>query len=663
MNWHFSTKLPSDKTRDPVAGEFFSSEAIKNAGEALVREGIQNSLDARRDGASGKALVRIYLSGEEHALGPVRHREWFDSAWPHLEAQNNGLMPGSISRAQKCRFLVFEDFETTGLVGDPEQYQPDEGSRNAFFYFFRAEGKTEKSGDDRGRWGVGKQVFPRSSKAQAFFGYTETDRGGMLMGGCILKHHCVDQKWYKPDGFFGESKSIAFDTLTVPVTDARVLSDFRADFRLRRQPGQHGLSVVVPWLDDSVEDTKRGGAFDRSTLTMAVLDGYFVPILEGRLEVELEDPSGSFRINQSTYAKILLEMEQSEENAQRLKDIERLKVLIEVVQRAREGNVRDFTIAPCPPEKPSWSEAMLSQALATEIRTALEEGHVLRIAASLTVRTKDGAPEQGVFHCYLSRHPQSHSLPCHVREDLIIPNVTRSKVAGFASLVRVENGPLGTLLGDSEGPAHTEWQASLRSFKDKYTYGGLAIRFVSEFPYELVKRVYSASKQLDRQLLNDLFRDVRELATLPGTPRQPAPDDGEVEGGTEPPPPEIERVRAVYRIGDLETGFVVAGTSSSDCAGSRVRVSAAYETSKGNPFKAYDPNDFRFADGAIEIDCVGCVWEDSGPNIGVVVIQEPDFTVRVTGFDTNRDLVVKAAIVGSDIAAQGALATSADSAA
>ncbi len=110
---------------------------------------------------------------------------------------------------------MFEDFGTTGLTGNREQYEEQEGASNSFFYFFRAEAKTAKPGDDRGRWGIGKQVFPRSSRAQTFFGYTETCEGGFLMGGCVLKYHTVDGTCFKPDGFWGDSKPVLGDTLTV----------------------------------------------------------------------------------------------------------------------------------------------------------------------------------------------------------------------------------------------------------------------------------------------------------------------------------------------------------------------------------------------------------------------------------------------------------------
>ena len=89
MNWHFSRKRPSDKTRDPIASEFFASDAIKDAGEALVREGIQNSLDARLT-VNGICRIRIFLSAEQGAIDAQKHARWFESAWPHYMAPKNG---------------------------------------------------------------------------------------------------------------------------------------------------------------------------------------------------------------------------------------------------------------------------------------------------------------------------------------------------------------------------------------------------------------------------------------------------------------------------------------------------------------------------------------------------------------------------------------------
>ena len=306
MQWRFSQKRPSDKTRDPVASEFFASDAIKGAGEALVREGIQNALDARApSNPNGPVRVRIFLSGEQHALAPAQHQYWFATAWPHYKAEGNGLRPNDIRPDMPCQFLVFEDFGTTGLTGDQQQYEERAGANNPFFYFFRAEAKTAKQGNDRGRWGVGKQVFPRSSLAQTFFGYSETESGPFLMGACVLKHHNVAGVTYTPDGFWGNLLGVSDDQLPVPSADADALQRFHREFRLARRPGEHGLSIVVPWLDNRAENGD-GSAFERSILALAVLEGYFIPILEGRLEVSVEDVAGTLNI---TASRVLTRME------------------------------------------------------------------------------------------------------------------------------------------------------------------------------------------------------------------------------------------------------------------------------------------------------------------------------------------------------------------
>lgn len=42
--WHFRPKLPGEKERNPVAGEYFDEVSIERPAQALVREVIQNSL-------------------------------------------------------------------------------------------------------------------------------------------------------------------------------------------------------------------------------------------------------------------------------------------------------------------------------------------------------------------------------------------------------------------------------------------------------------------------------------------------------------------------------------------------------------------------------------------------------------------------------------------
>src|SRR5262245_6385451 len=145
--WFFKKLRPGDTTREPIQGEFFANEAISNSAEALVREGIQNTLDARWNGQP--ASVRIRISGTERSLPTEKTTPYVDGIWPHLQAKKNGLHE-PLAATAPCLYLLFEDFGTTGLEGNPGQWRKEEGVKNAFFNFFRAEGHSDKEETDRG---------------------------------------------------------------------------------------------------------------------------------------------------------------------------------------------------------------------------------------------------------------------------------------------------------------------------------------------------------------------------------------------------------------------------------------------------------------------------------------------------------------------------------
>ena len=71
MNWYFRPLEVDETTREPIQGEFFSTEAIRNPTEALVREGIQNSLDAGTE-SPAVAFVFALLRRDEKNPAPWR---------------------------------------------------------------------------------------------------------------------------------------------------------------------------------------------------------------------------------------------------------------------------------------------------------------------------------------------------------------------------------------------------------------------------------------------------------------------------------------------------------------------------------------------------------------------------------------------------------------
>ncbi len=188
--WCFRPKRPGEPNREPIQGEFFASDAISDPGTALVREGIQNALDAgAKDGSP--VLVRILVSGKDER---AEVEEFFgEVAWEHFKSSGNGINPNAIpTAAGRCRFIAFEDFSTSGLEGDSaEAFRSPSGGKNHFYHFFRAEGQTDKDASDRGSWGVGKHVFLRASQVSSILALTVRANDGrrMLMGKSVLKSH------------------------------------------------------------------------------------------------------------------------------------------------------------------------------------------------------------------------------------------------------------------------------------------------------------------------------------------------------------------------------------------------------------------------------------------------------------------------------------------
>src|SRR4051812_35489951 len=118
-SWHFSEMRPGDRAREPQIEKFFSSDVVADKTNGLIREGIQNSLDAEDPRNAGPVTIRIGVHATPGTGNPAWLKQYMDGFEPHLQAaQHRMTLAGS---GGGFRYLVFEDFGTAGLRGDPEQ--------------------------------------------------------------------------------------------------------------------------------------------------------------------------------------------------------------------------------------------------------------------------------------------------------------------------------------------------------------------------------------------------------------------------------------------------------------------------------------------------------------------------------------------------------------
>lgn len=629
--WHFRAREPGETIREPIQAEFFATESISEPGMALIREGIQNSLDASLAGE--KVLVRICLSGPEKELGLSNAKRYFEGAWQHLHAPKNGLQPDQLPSADDlCPFLVFEDFGTCGLEGDPAQaFQPPDGSQNHFYHFFRAEGQSDKGSSERGIWGVGKHVFLRSSLISTIFGLTVCgeNRDKLLMGKTVLKSHYLDkgQSGYYQDGYFGRKNEN--NALVLPLEEEEVVKQFSRDFDLHRGD-EPGLSIVVPWPDPEINE---------KAIVKAVLKQYFYPILTGQLDVVVETTD----FEEILEADNLIEITDNFGG-----DIsDEMSPLIKLAKWARqlEDDERVTLQMPYPHRGWRWSEDLFPDGVMESLREHYVNSDRIAFRIPVTVRKKDDqSPDQATyFDVYLQRDPSEQAgQPIFVREGIIISNVHAPRSRAVRAIVVAEDQPIASFLRDAENPAHTEWQHDGTNFRGKYKAGAGDLHFVKRSVYEIVRAIISVDDKEDRTILADFFsipkedEEQEESNTPHNKPSEP--HGREEEPQPAPPPP---RPRG-FRIGRVEGGFSVVPSSDESQIPRRLDIRVAYSVRRGSPIRRYDRSDFELDKEPIQVESEGLSIDECSENRVLITIKNKNFGLHITGFDIKRDLYVRA---------------------
>ena len=623
--------MPGETIREPVQGEFFATDAISDPGMALVREGIQNALDAGTK--NGAVLVRIFVSGDEKAIQESKATKYFGSAWPHYSAAGSGIRPDSRPQTgAPCKFIAFEDFQTCGLEGQPNEAfrSSQQGNKNHFYHFFRAEGQSDKDPSDRGSWGVGKHVFIRSSQVNTIFGLTvrANDARRLLMGKAVLKSHAIDDEkdCRYQDGYFGVRNSTN-ETFVLPIDDKDFIDEFATTFDLQRGKAP-GLSIVIPWPDPEITD--------RAIVT-AVLRDYFFPILTGQLEVIVETPSVKTILD----AKSLL-AEVSQLDQEYAGD---LKSLIELIEWSKTLHNEDYALLknPDPDRAWQWTESLMTETQLEKLRSAYHSGDKIAVRVPVTVRPSKGSGRQSFFEIYLVRdNSESSGTPTFIREGIIISRVGAPRTRGVRAIVVVHDLPLAAFLRAAENPSHTEWQHV--RLKDEYKFGYKTdLEFVKRSVHELVRIVTAAEREEDPTLLSDYFSipmpldDEDVIKTKAHVAKEQTGTEPPI---VEPPPPTLGR----FRIQKISGGFSILPGRDSATYPKNLDIRVAYDIRHGNALRRYNKADFEVNKAPIRLNPAPKNVDvlEQGENHFLISIRDPDYAFHVVGFDERRQLYLRA---------------------
>jgi hypothetical protein len=616
--WQFRPLNPNENSGASTVDDNFAVEE-RTSVEILVRETLQNPLDAR--GAPGD-LVRVSYRIVSLDAGRSRFaKALFDGDWEkHAAAgslRKNGI-PASV------RFLVIEDFGTTGLEGTYEDSSVDGDRENWNAFWFR-EGEGAKQSKSNGGAGQGKITLYLASEVRSVIALTKrrSDQRELLFGCCrFRRNYRLDgntMRWAKEARWGATSNP---DVLANPVTDAGLIEAAKSELGLLRGD-QPGTSFIVPLpLGDITEDRLRE----------AVINEFFFAISRGRLEVTVGDAV----LDKATIAR------QADAMARpRLSGGYRNFLALSAGRIGQPA----FALA-----KSTWSKKADATAFAPEVleqlKNTFELGEPIWVDFPLMIRPSGGKAGETRFRVFLQQDPElEKSEELFVRQDLAIDGEKKLRsvkaVMPVMALTFIDDPVLSDLLVCAEEPTHRTWNAQRPKVKASYAAPGDALSVVRNAAAKLIGLIAPLGKR-DETALAIYFADPSSsLQTKKGAKGDK--QEKEKPGAPFPvdiPPPKPKPVRLTTQ----PDGFSVQTSTHEDATFAPLDCTAelAYATVHGDSFALWDAADFWLGDEVafpVASNSVSGLVRDG--NIMRFRLDSQDARLTVGGFDKNRQLDVR----------------------
>ena len=521
-------------------------------------------------------------------------------------------------------FLLFEDFGTRGLVGDPERYEDPEGGELAdFFYFWRNVGRGKKQGEERGRWGLGKTMFPASSRIHAFFGLTvrEGDDGALLMGQSTLSIHHVNGNKHAPYGYFAVHDGK--DQFALPITDQLRIRDFCSTFSISRE-SETGLSVVVPYPRDGI---------NAKDVLKSVVKHYYYPILSNGLVVEVVSEGVIVNIEADTINDVVREHFSDDKTFLGTLDLANRYISIPDEEKVLAKGQKPY-------RSPRWHDELFTTGQIDNFSDMLDLDQPVCVRIPVHIIRSGEKPEVSFFDVILERDRKlERPLDEFIRAGITITGVSSLREIGVRALVIADDLPISTMLGDSENPAHTEWQDRSRNFRGKYQVGKSTLAFVKDAPRGLMRLLNNRSEEIDDTALRHLFPDPSSK----GGKKVDKPGPGKKPGSQRRPRTKINiksRPR-IFKLSRTAGGFTASLTEEGKKAlPMRIRIRLAYDVRRGNPYGRWNPADFNIVEGGEQmVHSGGNLIDVAGNRLEIQAIN-PYWRIQLHGFDPDRDLIV-----------------------
>ncbi|MDQ6971873.1 MAG: hypothetical protein Q9M30_04425, partial [Mariprofundaceae bacterium] len=414
--------------------------------------------------------------------------------------------------------------------------------------------------------------------------------------------------------FYSDFKDGDESGLQVPVTGEDHIGMFSSNFCLKRGD-RCGLSVIIPFPND---DLGPGAMIENG------IKNYFYPIIMDQLVLDV----GDVHITSENVRELAREYMLDN------KDIDEIFDFIFEMKSADEHALPELL--------DSWSDDQkldeddVDEALLVDMRERFAKGDLVGVRLPLTITRKTGEEIRTGFSVFVKRPENlSRGLDLYLRGGLTLPGEEKfGNRKALGALVAGEDD-IADFLGDAENAAHTKWGGRAEKLHRNYLRPMNTLRVIKNSIVNLFDMLAQAVEEEDEDALVDFFWEYNPGRAGKARPDGPTPDAPPDTPGPTPKSCVLSRIEGGFAVGP---GNAIGEYSFPI----RIKVRACYDVGKGNPFRKFNPLDFDFRDkSALTLRANGIRPAKAVENELDLDILQADFRLHVTGFDPNRDLLVK----------------------
>lgn len=215
--------------------------------DLLVRESIQNSLDAHKEDA--KSVTVEYLTGT------------FSSR--KLSNELEGITDALVKRfpSEQCHYLAVCDSNTVGLTGEMDVQNVRDNNYGNLLKLVYEICKPQEAEGAGGSWGLGKTVYFRIGIGLVIY-YSRIDEGNGQYSSRLAASFVENET--SPTAMIPEYKKMARrgiawwgntirENTTVPVTDEQYIKQFLEIFGIKPYSGDKtGTMILIPYINNEM---------------------------------------------------------------------------------------------------------------------------------------------------------------------------------------------------------------------------------------------------------------------------------------------------------------------------------------------------------------------------------------------------------------------------